>query len=114
MKEEKVLDYLTEHKIAFPSEISSNVSIPSSHVKILLSSLSNTGLIKTIPVGEGLYVLPEISDILREISFEKDLVKDLIQDVTEIRDATLKLQDILKDDLSTCITKTGEKLSSDV
>nr|MDO8045848.1 hypothetical protein [Candidatus Baldrarchaeota archaeon] len=114
MKEEKVLDYLTEHKIAFLSEISSNISIPSGHVKILLSSLSNTGLIKTIPVGEGLYVLPEMSDILRKISFEKDLVKGLIQNATEIKDATLKLQDILKDDLSACISKTSEKLSSEV
>ncbi|MHA1581119.1 MAG: hypothetical protein ACTSYM_01230 [Candidatus Baldrarchaeia archaeon] len=114
MKEEKVLDYLTEHKIAFPSEISSDISIPLGHVKILLSSLSNTGLIKTIPVGEGLYVLPEMSDILRKISFENDLVKDLIQNVTEIKDATFKLQDVLKDDLSTCITKASEKLSSEV
>ena len=79
MEEEKVLDYLTERKIAFPSEISSNVSISPSHIKILLSSLSNIGLIKTISVGEGLYVLPEMANILRKTSLGKDIVKDLVQ-----------------------------------
>jgi len=64
MNEKEVLQFLTRYKSAFLSEISDAVMKSPDQVEKMLLNLSNTGLVKTVSAGEGLYVLPEISILL--------------------------------------------------
>jgi len=114
MSQEKILKFLAKHKTAFPSEISKDTSLSLSHIEKLLSNMSNTGLVKAISVGEGLYVLPEMSNVLYETSTGENIAKNLSQGIEKIRKATLKVQMALKENLNQHFNKSNEELSSEV
>jgi len=114
MEEEKILEILTEHKTAFSSEISSSTSLPPNQVEKMLSNLLNMGIVKTISIGDGLYVLPEISNIFWRTSILKDIAKDLSQNVEKIKKTILKVLTMLKKDLDSHFAKTSQELSSEI
>lgn len=114
MSQEKILKLLAKQKTAFPSEISKDTSLSLSRIEKLLSNMSNTGLVKTISVGEGLYVLPEMSNVLYETSAGENIAKNLSQSIEKVRKATLRMQMTLKENLSRHFNKSSEELSSEI
>jgi len=114
MNEKEVLQFLTRYKSAFLSEISDSVMKSPDQVEKMLLNLSNTGLVKTVSAGEGLYVLPEISILLQKTSTGKDLAKNLSKNLAEVKNNTKKMNLLLGEKVTSHFEKTRGELVSEV
>lgn len=114
MGEKEVLQFLTRYKTAFLSEISEAVAKSPDQIEKLLSNLSDTGLVKLVSAGDGLYVLPEISILVQETAAGRDLTENLSKNLAEIKDGTLKVNHLLGEKLTSHFEKTREELVSEI
>jgi len=114
MSEKEVLQFLTKYKTAFLSEISDAVMKSPNQIEKLLLNLSNTGLVKMVSAGEGLYVLPEMSILLQKTTTGKDLAKSLSKNLAETKNDVLKMNHLLGEELTSHFDKARGELVSEV